>query len=66
VPEESPSDAQLVTTTVAANAVGVNPRSLTRWVKSGAIKPTIRTPGGHLKWDIEDLRKQLRVIGALR
>lgn len=56
---------ELVGTGDAARAVGVDRTTLGRWAKSGVVKPAIRTPGGHLKWDIEDLREQLRAMGAL-
>lgn len=56
----------LVTTGRAAEAVGVNARSLARWAQKGLVKPSIRTPGGHPMWDVEELRKQLLDMGALR
>lgn len=53
----------LVTTQEAADAVGVSKRSLTRWAEQGLLKPALRTPGGHLRWNIEDLRRQLDQLG---
>ncbi|WP_300007466.1 NUDIX domain-containing protein [Pseudonocardia sp.] len=50
---------RLVTTTEAAQKVGVSARSLARWVQEGRVQPTVRTPGGHLRWDVEQLRRQL-------
>lgn len=50
---------KLVTTTEAARAVGVSARSLARWAHEGTVEPTVRTPGGHLRWDIDQLRRQL-------
>lgn len=50
---------RLVTTSEAAHAVGVSARSLARWAQEGVIEPTVRTPGGHLRWNIEQLRRQL-------
>ena len=55
----------LVSTGVAARSLGVDRTTLGRWAKSGVVKPAVRTAGGHLKWDIEDLREQLRTIGAI-
>ena len=51
--------AKLATTGDAARAVGVSPRSLARWAQDGTVTPALRTPGGHLRWDIEQLRRQL-------
>src|SRR5215212_5052449 len=48
-----------VTTTVAARALGVDPATLWRWAQQGQVTPLLRTPGGHLRWDIEQLRRQL-------
>lgn len=48
-----------VTTRAAASALNLDPATLTRWVKAGKITPAYRTPGGHLRWDVADLRRQL-------
>ncbi|TNC24336.1 helix-turn-helix domain-containing protein [Amycolatopsis alkalitolerans] len=53
-----PSD--LVPTADAAKAIGVDRRTLQRWVKEGRVKPTLTTAGGHHRWDVEDLKRQLR------
>lgn len=50
---------KLVTTTDAAREVGVSARSLARWAQEGRVRPTVRTPGGHLRWDVDQLRRQL-------
>ena len=49
-----------VTTTQAAKALGVSRRAMQMWVKEGLIEPDHRTPGGHMRWDVERLREQLR------
>jgi excisionase family DNA binding protein len=54
-----PAPDRLVTTGEAARAVGVSPRSLARWAQEGVVMPAWRTPGGHLRWDIDQLRQQL-------
>lgn len=46
----------------AARAVGVSTRSLARWAQDGTVTPAVRTPGGHLRWDIEQLRRQLASV----
>lgn len=50
---------RLVSSTTAAEALGVHPGTLWRWVKDGRVKPTSHTVGGHLRWDMADLRRQL-------
>jgi predicted site-specific integrase-resolvase len=50
----------LVPTEVAAKAIGVSRRSLVRWWKAGTVTPALVTPGGHARWDVEDLKRQLR------
>lgn len=53
-------EARLASTSEAAVAVGVSTRSLARWAQDGVVEPEVRTPGGHLKWDVAKLRQQLR------
>jgi predicted site-specific integrase-resolvase len=50
----------LVPTGDAAKAIGVGHSTLARWWQEGAVTPTLVTPGGHARWNIEDLREQLR------
>jgi 8-oxo-dGTP diphosphatase len=47
-------------TNAAAAAVGVDPETLRRWVRDGKVTPTVRTAGGQFRWNIDDLREQLR------
>ncbi len=49
----------LVPTGVAAQAIGVTRKTLNRWWDDGLVKPEVVTPGGHGRWDIDKLRKQL-------
>lgn len=53
-----PSD--LVPTGVAARAIGVDNATLVRWWQRGKVIPELVTAGGHARWDIDDLRRQLR------
>jgi predicted site-specific integrase-resolvase len=50
----------LVPTGVAAKALGVNRGTLARWWAEGLVEPALVTPGGHARWNIEDLKRQLR------
>jgi hypothetical protein len=52
----------LVPTGVAARELGVNATTLQRWVKAGLVKPDLVTPGGHLRWDLDRLRAELRSL----
>jgi hypothetical protein len=54
VPEE------LVPTSVAARALGVNLRTMQRWANQGLIKPDWITPGGHMRWNINRLLREVR------
>ena len=51
---------RLVTTGAAAKAIGVTPVTLQRWAHAGIVTPASVTAGGHLRWDLDDLREQLR------
>ena len=55
-----------VTTGEAAKLLNVSVRSLQQWVKDGQIEPDYRTPGGHMRWDVDRLRHQLRNPSAFR
>jgi hypothetical protein len=50
---------RLVGTNDAADAVNIHPVTLRRWVREGAVRPTTRTAGGHARWDVDDLQRQL-------
>jgi excisionase family DNA binding protein len=43
----------------AARQIGVHLVTLQRWVKAGYVTPAGRTAGGHYRWDLDDLRRQL-------
>ena len=50
----------LVSSSVAAGELGVHYSALSRWAAEGRVTPAARTAGGHLRWDMPDLRRQLR------
>lgn len=49
-----------MTTGKAAKAIGVSLATLQRWAHAGTVTPALVTPGGHFRWDVDDLRRQLR------
>ena len=51
--------ARLVPTGVAARELGITRTTLNRWWTDGLVKPTFVTAGGHARWDMDDLRRQL-------
>lgn len=51
---------RLVPTGDAAKAIGVGRSTLARWWADGLVEPAYVTPGGHARWDVADLTRQLR------
>lgn len=54
---------RLVTTAEAARLLGVSRSTVQRYVKAGLLRPAHVLPSGHLRWDLDDLRRQLREVG---
>ena len=54
--------ADLVSTADAARAIGVDRATLSRWAKAGHVEPAQKTIGGHMRWNVEDLRRQVETI----
>lgn len=52
---------RLVTTAKAAAGLGVDPATLWRWQQAGRVTPAWITPGGHARWDMAALRRQLGI-----
>lgn len=50
----------LVSTTDAAEAVGISRATLQRWADAGVGDPEWRTAGGHTQWELDKLREQAR------
>jgi excisionase family DNA binding protein len=51
---------RLLTTGQLARELGLHARSIARWAQEGQLKPTLVTPGGQYRWELEDVREQLR------
>ncbi len=48
-----------LTTGAAATALRVGHQTLLDWARSGIVKPAYRTAGGHMRWDLDDLQRQV-------
>lgn len=55
-------DPELLTTAQAAQQIGVSRRTLARYAERGTLTPTVVLPSGHLRWNLADLRRQLREL----
>jgi hypothetical protein len=47
------------TTGQLASELEVHVRTVQRWHREGLIRPAWVTPGGHPRWDVDDVRRQL-------
>jgi DNA-binding transcriptional MerR regulator len=50
---------KLLTTGELAKALGVSGGAILVWEGQGLIRPFFKTPGGHRRWILEDVRRQL-------
>ena len=60
VPSAPKPPPRYLTTPEAARELSVNERTLRHWVATGQIEPDFRTAGGHMRWDVERVRAELR------
>ncbi len=51
---------KLVTTGQLAEQLGVSRAAILKWTRAGLIEPDFTTPGGHMRWDAERVRRELR------
>ncbi len=61
---EAASEPRLVSTGAAARALSIDRTTLGRWAAAGSVVPASRTVGGHLRWDVEQLRRQIEKLAA--
>jgi excisionase family DNA binding protein len=54
--------ARLLTTGEAAKALSIDRSTLSRWIREEKVRPTDVTVGGHARWDLDDLREQIREL----
>lgn len=52
----------LIRTAEAARSLGVSAETLRRWSRAGKVKPAERTLGGQDRWNLDDLREQIRKL----
>ncbi|WP_090070148.1 hypothetical protein [Lentzea flaviverrucosa] len=50
---------KLVPTGEAAKEIGVARATLVRWWQGKLVEPALVTPGGHARWDVEQLKRDL-------
>jgi predicted site-specific integrase-resolvase len=53
----------MLNTREAADAIGISPKTLQRYVTEGKVRPTLRLPSGQMRWDLDELKHQLRERG---
>ncbi|MCD2191685.1 NUDIX domain-containing protein [Actinomycetospora soli] len=53
---------RLVGTGKAADALGIARTTLARWVAAGHVTPAHQTIGGHMRWDLDDLQRQIAAL----
>jgi len=61
-----PRPARMLTTTEAADRIGISRKTLARYVSAGKLRPTVRLPSGHMRWEMDDLKAQLRALDEQR
>lgn len=54
-----PPEVTLYTTTEIASRYGVDGSTVRRWVSDGVLKPAVKTPGGHYRFDATEVDKIL-------
>lgn len=52
--------ANLLTTGQLAKELNVSRTAILSWAEAGLIQPEVRTPGGHYRWVLDDVKRQLR------
>ena len=42
--------------------LGVSRRTLARYAERGQLVPTLVLPSGHYRWELDDIRRQLKAL----
>nr|WP_042198628.1 MerR family transcriptional regulator [Kibdelosporangium sp. MJ126-NF4] len=53
---------RLISTGEAAKQLGIGRTTLHSWWVNGLVEPEYVTPGGHARWDLQDLRRQIKEL----
>jgi DNA-binding transcriptional MerR regulator len=53
---------KLVTSGELARELGVSASAVRSWVRDGLITASVRTPGGHRRYDVDEVRQRLREL----
>lgn len=53
---------KLVSTGIAARELGIDRVTLARWWRTGLVEPEFVTAGGHARWDMDKLRRDIKQI----
>ena len=51
---------RLLTTGEVAKALRISRGAVLKWAVEGHLVPTLTTAGGHHRWDLDDVRRQIR------
>ncbi|WP_092522812.1 helix-turn-helix domain-containing protein [Actinopolyspora saharensis] len=51
---------KLVSTKEVADEIGVARQTVSRWVREGVITPARRTAGGQSRFDLDEVKRQLK------
>ena len=57
---------RLVSTGEASKALGISRRTLAEYARTGQLTPALTLPSGYHKWDVEEIRRQLRELRQRR
>ena len=57
---------RLLGTGEAARALGISPRTLAHYAQTGQLEPALVLPSGYYKWNVDDIRRQLRELRQRR
>jgi hypothetical protein len=53
---------RLLLTSELAAELGVSARLIQQYRQEGILTPTMETPKGHARWDLDDVREQLKAL----
>lgn len=56
IPDEVPADDRLLTPSEVAEMFRVNPKTVTRWARTGRLR-ALKTIGGHRRYRLSEVRK---------